>query len=388
MAIAVEDKAPWECIYRRRTLPLRVTPAADEAVDSWLAAQARRHDVPFADLVESFALATHHGISWWLWLPQQAQHHVAEVSGLGPEDLRAMTFHRYLEPTVRNDALGEWKNALWIRSSGSRFCPDCLRDNKGRWRLSWRLNWYFACLEHRRLLLQNCPRCHGRQRCDLPPARHVPVPGSQCRGGYAARSVCTEDLGSCAGEILPQGSPIVLAQRRIDDLVRGRERELTLYGPTQHLTAAALRDLKAITRWAGACVDLRAIDAQLPADLTARIAELRNAMDWPYGPYWSNSRADSTVEETAFGAIIGLKVITAENFSTARQYLHLLMRTATPSAAFREAVPTRHALSPRLRAVNNAACEPLLAGQQIARMFQCSAAKSARRSLAPTRQVR
>ncbi len=141
-----------------------------------------------------------------------------------------------------------------------------------------------------------------------------------------------------------------------------------------------------LTRWSGACVDLRAIDAQLPADLTARIAELRNVTDWPYGPYWSC--ADFTVDESAFGAILGLKIITAQHVSTAREYLHVLMRTATPSAAFRDAVPTRHALSPRLRAVNNAACEPLLAGKQIIRMFQCAAAKSSRRGPAPTRQVR
>lgn len=363
-------------------------PAADEAVDSWLAAQARRHDVSFADLVESFALAPYHGISWWLWLPQQAQRHVAEVSGLAPDDLRAMTFHRYLEPMGTDDALGGLKSALWIRSSGSRFCPDCLRGNKGRWRLSWRLNWYFACLEHRRLLLQYCPRCHGRQRCGLPPARHVPVPGSRCHSGCPAHLACTEDLSGYAGEILPQDSPILLTQSKIDDLMRGRGRELTLYGTTQRWNSMALRDLKVLARWSGACVDLRAIDAQLPAGLTARIAEFRNVMDWPYGPYWSNSRADFTVDESAFGVIIGLKIITAEHVSTAREYLHLLMTTATPSAAFRDAVPTRHALSSRLRAVNNAACEPLLAGKQIIRMFQCAAAKSSRRSPAPTRQVR
>lgn len=387
MAIAREEKRSRAGIYCR-TLPLRVPPAADEALDSWLAAQARRHDVSFGDLVESLRLGTHHGISWWLWLPQQAQHHVAKVSGLAPGDMRAMTFHRYLEPTVTDDALGGWKNALWIRSSGSRFCPDCLRDNEGQWQLCWRLNWYFACLEHRRLLVQDCPRCHRRQRCGLPPARHVPVPGSRCHSGCPAHLACPEDLSGYPGEGLPPDSPILLAQRRIDDLVRGRERDLNMYGPTQRWAFMALRDLKVLARWSGACVDLRAIGAQLPTGLTTRITELRNAMDWPYGPYWSNSRADFTVDEIAFGAIIGLKITTAEHVSTAREYLHLLMTAATPSAAFRDAVPTRHALSPQLRAVNNAACEPVLASRQIIRMFECSAAKSSRRSPVPTRQVR
>lgn len=387
MATGREGNPSRACVYRR-TLPLRLSRAGDEGVDSWVAAQARRHDVSFADLVECFALATRHGLSWWLWLPQQAQQYVAEVSGLAPDDLRAMTFHRYLDETVAGGDVGEWKSALWIRSSGSRFCPDCLRDNEGRWRLPWRLNWHFACLEHRRLLIQECPRCHRPQRCGLPPARHVPVPGVQCHSGYAAHVACTEDLSGYPGETLPQDSPILLAQRRIDDLLRGRESELMLYGPAQCSASMALRDLKVLARWSGACVDLRAIDSQLPAGLTARIAELRNAMSWPYGPYWSNSRADFTVDETVFGAIIGLKIITAERFSTAHEYLHLLTRTATPSAAFRDGLPTRHALSSRLRAVNNAACEPVLAGKQIIRMFECSAAKSARRSSAPTRQVR
>jgi hypothetical protein len=48
------------------------------------------------------------------------------------------------------------KHVLWGRPRGSRFCPECLADSGGRWPLTWRLGWSFACLIHSRLVKLGC----------------------------------------------------------------------------------------------------------------------------------------------------------------------------------------------------------------------------------------
>jgi hypothetical protein len=43
-------------------------------------------------------------------------------------------------------------------------CPECIRESDGRWQLSWRLGWSFACVQHNRLLADACPTCGKYQR--------------------------------------------------------------------------------------------------------------------------------------------------------------------------------------------------------------------------------
>ena len=46
-----------------------------------------------------------------------------------------------------------------VRRHGSRYCPSCLAERDGRWLLSWRLGWTFACTTHGVLLCDTCPAC-------------------------------------------------------------------------------------------------------------------------------------------------------------------------------------------------------------------------------------
>jgi hypothetical protein len=370
---------PWNTArdYRPRTLPLRVAPASGEAVDSWLAALARRHNVAFCDLLESLGLCTApSNISWWLWLPPQARHRIAQVTGVDTDNVRAMTLHRYLDAAQLEANYGPPKNALWIRSSGSRFCPDCLRDNPGCSRLSWRLNWHFACIEHRRLLTQNCPQC-GHPQCQrLPHARVVPAPGNPCRGDRPAHSPCTHDLGGDWGAILPASDPILQAQNIIIDLLDGDARALAAYSGAPQHNFVVLRDLKMLARWSAGCVAQRHVETHLPADLAARFAAFRTATDWPHGSYWSGYRADPTVDETTLGTVIAVKLITAKGLPAASEFLRGLMQTATPVAGLRDAIPIAAGLSPEIRALCDSAYEPVRANRQILRLFRCTAARS------------
>jgi len=72
----------------------------------------------------------------------------------------------------------------WAYAVGSHACPECLRDMGGAWQVAWKLPWAFACVRHRRLLADTCPRCHRRLGTGTPDGRsapmfrsRVPVPG-------------------------------------------------------------------------------------------------------------------------------------------------------------------------------------------------------------------
>ncbi|MFB7918665.1 TniQ family protein [Streptomyces sp. NPDC056061] len=68
------------------------------------------------------------------------------------------------------------RHVLWGRGRGSRFCPDCLHSSGGRWQLSWRLGFSFACTQHRRLLADHCPHCGRVPRQRPRSGRSVPRP--------------------------------------------------------------------------------------------------------------------------------------------------------------------------------------------------------------------
>lgn len=51
------------------------------------------------------------------------------------------------------------------RLAGTRYCPACLREQPGVFRLTWRLHWSFICMTHQCLLRDTCPDC-GRTPAD------------------------------------------------------------------------------------------------------------------------------------------------------------------------------------------------------------------------------
>lgn len=67
-----------------------------------------------------------------------------------PEDLVALRV---------NGTVAQSKN--WTRGSGTRYCPDCLRENPGVFYTYWRLWWCFLCEWHKTVLRDVCPSCQG-----------------------------------------------------------------------------------------------------------------------------------------------------------------------------------------------------------------------------------
>ena len=162
-----------------RTLPLRVPPVPGEALDSWLEALARRHQVTVGTLVT--ALGWHMpGSPGGLvaGIPAQVLRRLEQQAGLPAGRLDDAVLDRYLPLAA-------------ARRRGSRYCPSFLAERDGRWLLAWRLGWMFACTTHGVLLCDTCPSC-GQAPAAAPAApgstRPAPAPTPSSGTSTAAQT--------------------------------------------------------------------------------------------------------------------------------------------------------------------------------------------------------
>ena len=114
----------------------------------------------------------------------------------------------------------------WRQPIGSRYCPRCLAANGGRWMLTWRIPWTFACTGCQVLLADTCPDCGRRHRrtrtgqprqpgrCDL---TGLPLPPPRPpRGGITS---CGSDPAQTAAIALPAGGRVLRAQQHTGALI-------------------------------------------------------------------------------------------------------------------------------------------------------------------------
>ncbi|MGW1616113.1 TniQ family protein [Streptomyces sp. NPDC002285] len=228
-------------------IPLWVPPVEGEALDSWIEAYARRLAVTGGEFTRFLGLSGTDPRFMVRRLTNAERDALARRTGLTPEALAAMTLDRFDGVTVAidpdNRTMGRppaWRHY----GSRSRFCPVCLADSHGRWPLSWRLPWSFACVRHELLLCDYCPACGhhppvstlGRGRPSSPGVcLHATETGRAIRCGYplaespapalrhdgavlaAQLAVSREILGSSvAAEALTRGQELhVLARRAL-----------------------------------------------------------------------------------------------------------------------------------------------------------------------------
>jgi TniQ len=245
-----------------RTFPIRLAPLPGEALDSWLEAFAHRLNVRLGDVLGDLGLTApfRHGIrelavptDWTIALREEEAARIAHATGADPQQLHDMTLMRFDGRALRIDQAERKvsRRHLWARPRGSRFCPECLADSGGRWPLTWRLGWSFACLTHHRLLADRCPAC-GRVQRERPFSRAaLPVPGrcGTCpsrTGDLAIPAGCSEDLTHAETLSLPVGHPALLAQRLILETIESGDASFGPYGILPQPTMAALSDLRAV----------------------------------------------------------------------------------------------------------------------------------------------
>ena len=242
-----------------RTLPLRVPIVAGEALDSWLEALARRHQVTVGMLVT--ALGWHMPAS-----PGRL------VAGIPAQVLRRLEHQAGLPAGRLDDAvLDGYLPAGPVRRRGSRYCPSCLAELGGRWLLSWRLGWIFACPAHGVLLCDTCPACGQAPRSRTGRASGLNPPGT-CANTIKRNNCCGADLREATPRRLGPDHPVLAAQRWTGTL-------LTLDDTRHAGNGDALSDLGIVASWVlrqapaaqfagsgpAALAAWRAQDQQLPA---------------------------------------------------------------------------------------------------------------------------
>lgn len=238
-----------------RTLPLRVQPLQGEALDSWLEALAARMQCAWGDFLVGVGLPAGRSRSYtggWLIAPTEQQlESMSVVTGQSPSAINAMVLGHIARVLGRPDIPHESvESMLWLSRRRSRFCPACLGDNGGRWMLSWRLRWSFACLRHNCLLADTCPACQGPQRVVPASVALIPIPGLcahkllGCHGRRITR--CGTELSSAPVLQLAQDHPILTAQQMIDAAVSAGVVHTGLYGRAPVPLSALIADLCAL----------------------------------------------------------------------------------------------------------------------------------------------
>ncbi|AMW12422.1 hypothetical protein A4E84_24795 [Streptomyces qaidamensis] len=210
-----------------RVLPLRVPVAPGEGIDSWLEALARRNGLSLRALLTDFGLPT----------PSLTSTLFTSVTSSQLRELerRCQLPDHHLDQTLPNPVL-----PLRTRQArGSRYCSDCLAEREGRWKLVWWLPCVFACTTHRTLLHDTCPGCGCRPR-RLLPGRTRSHPAGICTTRRGDNPPCGTDLRITPANRLPDTSPLLSAQRWIDEL---------LADPDISAAAASLSDLVHLSRW-------------------------------------------------------------------------------------------------------------------------------------------
>jgi len=179
-----------------RTFPVRLPMAEGESLHSYVHRLSARHDVTLGQTLTRLGFVTNLRqkpmTGFGIVMSDEQIGILSFVSGLTESQIKAMLLSTYsgtalMMADVSQDNPDMVRKASvnqWAYFSGSHFCPDCLKESGGAWKLSWKLPWSFACSKHQTLLHDHCPECgqraaSGQRDGSLSPAfiGKIPTPG-------------------------------------------------------------------------------------------------------------------------------------------------------------------------------------------------------------------
>lgn len=240
---------------QQRTLPIRVPPLPGEPFDSWLEASCRRLGITVPALLSVLGICgdNHTLPDHTVCLHAAEAHHVAQATGVGVARLHAMTLRVFdghalqLAPQPRRAVM---RSAWWARGSGSRYCPACLAERGGRWRLRWRLSWVFACTDHNVVLHDTCPGCGHIPRRTVAAGSGL-RPLAICPGQTTQGRTCGVDLCTIEPRRLAAGDRLLATQDWINGLLTAIETGTDTAGqpPVPPAPAVVFADLAAVANW-------------------------------------------------------------------------------------------------------------------------------------------
>ena len=263
-------------VWTADRLPISVVPLPSEALESWIAAYARRLHATGNHLIAHLGLGGARIAHMAVRLHDHEAAVLERATGVSGQALAAMTLQPHDGLAI---AIAPGRRALASRfpigrfgASRARYCPQCLARDDGRGPVTWRLPWSFACPLHRVLLLDFCPACRRPPR--LWNARRLgPQAGGACArdnpASAARRGGCGTDLTSAEALPLPVGGLVLTAHQRL----------ATLMASSPGRRPAALTELRQV--YATACRALRglhAIPGQAPPAVHAVLAEIGAAL--------------------------------------------------------------------------------------------------------------
>jgi len=213
-----------------RTLPLRVSLADGEALDSWLLHLAHRNGISVFRLAHALGFADRlqvwHNYTLTWRLPAGLLRRIEMQTGLAAGTLDAAVLDQF-------DPVG------WKPIPGSRYCPSCLAETGGRWPLRWQLPHTFACLTHQCMLAVLCPSCYRTPHSRISDRSGLAEPTRCALGTSRHGNPCDADLLTARPRRLRATDPRLAAQAWVNDRL-------------DHMHPAAvtdLRDLDALAVW-------------------------------------------------------------------------------------------------------------------------------------------
>lgn len=260
-----------------RSLPIRVAPIPGEAIDSWLEFTANRLAVSWGEMLDALGLPPG-GSGYPPWAVDASRGQLQDIShatGVSVVQLQKMLLRHYNGHALvlEGSSLIYSASSPWTRRSGSRYCPECLRDSGGRWQLAWRLGWAFACVRHRCLLVDTCPTCGRIPRISVPPSCANPQPGHCASAPTSERPVrrsraerCAADLTAACVVKLPVGHPVLAGQQLIDSVISTGSARFGVYRNRPPSAIRALSDVRVLAQRILTFSGREELRQHLPAD--------------------------------------------------------------------------------------------------------------------------
>lgn len=243
-----------------RRLPFRIRPLPDEPFDSWLEAYAHAYQATIAEMVLSLGLqetrstpapAAHGSLnSWATSLTPTQLEHLEQATGLPSEDFARTTRSHFAGAATRFTSNGRISPTSASSGVAGRFCPECLLDSGGRWRITWQFAFGFACVRHRRILVDTCPECGSAPRQFDHPPLLIPTPG-HC---HNRASMSTELWSRCGADLtvgderIPASEVVLDAQRAVLRIVSTGIAKFGLYADDPQPAVVVLEDLRLLAR--------------------------------------------------------------------------------------------------------------------------------------------
>ncbi|QHY98255.1 Bacterial regulatory helix-turn-helix protein, lysR family [Streptomyces sp. S4.7] len=255
-------------------IPLWVPPVDGEALDSWIEAYARRLAVSGGEFVRFIGLTTADPRFMVRRLTGTEHDALARSTGLTPEALAAMTLDRFdgVIVAIAPEDRTMGRPPAWRHyGSRSRFCPACLADGHGRWQLSWRLPWSFACTRHNLLLRDYCPPCGNPPPVSTPVRAAPSAPGLCLHATGIGLSVrCGHPLAESPTPALPSDGMVIAAQISVTRDILNASVEQEALARSQELYALARRALRGIRHLASLPTAVADILAECGGELPGR----------------------------------------------------------------------------------------------------------------------